>query len=185
MDKKTLRKHLLNSRLAQLWTAQEARIAEHLKAYFRLHPFDSVGFYWPIKNEIDLRAMMRDLHLEGVVQQLALPRLDGKSMRFFVWDRETFLTPNAFGLVEPEATREIVPNCLLVPCVAMDREGHRLGYGGGYFDRYLEKYPHVMTVGVLAGDFLLESVPFESHDRLLDACVTEDGWVNNKKRRQP
>ena len=181
MDKKTLRKALLQIRVARSWGQEQQKITEHLKAYFLTHPTRTVGLYWPIRKEIDLRGVMQSLQREGVVERLALPRLNGKTMSYLPWTQKSVLTENAMGLIEPAFGEELVPDCLLVPCVAMDRLGRRLGYGGGYFDRYLEKYANIMTVGVLASVFLQESIPLESHDRGLDASVTENGWQNYKK----
>ena len=174
MDKKALRKQFLQLRLAKQWDEEQLRIIEHLKAYFSSRTFRCVGLYWPIKNEIDVRSI-RELCSQGFIERLALPRLEGQRMRFFYWDSETLFSQSAIGLIEPRGGEEVVPEMLLVPCVALDRAGYRLGYGGGYFDRYLMQYPQVKSMGVLAQAFWVDSLPQESFDCPLDAWVTEEG----------
>ena len=175
MDKKTLRKQFLELRLAGQWDEVQVKIIEHLRTYFTSRPTRCVGVYWPIKNEIDIRVVMMELCSQGLIECLALPRLDGKFMRFFLWDRDTLLCRSSIGLIEPQSREEVVPDLLLVPCVALDGEGRRLGYGGGYFDRFLTQYPNVETMGVLAQAFLVESLPHEPFDRKLDGWVTAVG----------
>ena len=83
MDKKALRKQFLQLRLAKQWNEEQLRIIEHLKAYFSSRTFRCVGLYWPIKNEIDVRSI-RELCSQGFIERLALPRLEGQRMRFFL-----------------------------------------------------------------------------------------------------
>ncbi|MBO7173514.1 MAG: 5-formyltetrahydrofolate cyclo-ligase [Burkholderiaceae bacterium] len=175
MDKKALRKHFIQCRQARSWSKEQAAIAEQLQLYFQTHRYSCVGLYWPIKGEIDPRATMQKMQAQGLVGLLALPRLCDQEMQFFVWDSTTVMEQNAYGLTEPEAKREIEPDLLLVPCVALCHDGVRLGYGGGYFDRYLKQHPRVRTVGILVEAFLCESLPMEVHDRQLDAWITEKG----------
>lgn len=175
MNKKTLRKQFLQLRQAQSWRDEQRQIAEHLSSYFSSHPTRCVGLYWPIKGEIDIRGTMRELQIRGKIDRIALPRLNGKQMQFFDWLPSTELKTNALGLTEPVSGKEEVPDVLLVPCVALSVSGYRLGYGGGYFDRYLEEHPQVIGIGVLAEVFLSKSLPTEGYDRQLHAWVTESG----------
>ena len=63
---------------------------------------------------------------------------------------------------------------LIVPALCFDRQGYRLGQGGGYYDRYLEKYDGVFTAGLCRAALLMDAVPREEHDRRVDCVVTEE-----------
>jgi 5-formyltetrahydrofolate cyclo-ligase len=84
------------------------------------------------------------------------------------------------GLPAPDAGPEVVPDVVLVPCVGYTRSGWRLGYGGGYFDRWLALHPHVTAVGVAWSASEIEQADWEAqpHDRPLTLIVTEAGVVS-------
>ena len=92
------------------------------------------------------------------------------------------LTPSPMGLLEPPASNDAATaaqtaDLLLVPAVAVDRSGHRLGRGGGYFDRWLAERPPSQVVAVVYADEVLADVPHEPHDRRVDAALTPDGVI--------
>ena len=92
------------------------------------------------------------------------------------------LVTSAMGLLEPPASEDaaaaaLAADLLLVPAVAVDRAGNRLGRGGGYFDRWLPERPHGRVVAVVYDDELLEEVPHEPHDRRVDDALTPSGVI--------
>lgn len=143
-------------------------------------PFEipsTVSGFWPIKDEIDLRPLMTELHAEGCT--LALPVVQGRGQRllFRAWRPGDALEAGAFGTVQPLSRCEVVePDALLVPLLACDREGWRLGYGGGFYDRTIEELRRkrpVTAVGVgFDGQFLPE-VPHGPDDQRLDWLLTD------------
>jgi 5-formyltetrahydrofolate cyclo-ligase len=118
-------------------------------------------------------------------EEFALPRIERETMAFHRMTHRTelTLTEGPFGTREPvadEATRMDLSAAatILVPGLAFDRTGGRLGRGGGFYDRFLAD-PAVRgrRVGVCFARQIFERVPIEEHDAMLDAIVTEDGWI--------
>ena len=160
----------------------ERRVAaEALVEMFRAErPFASAGVvtgFWPINEEIDIRPLMRELGAAGC--QLALPVVQGKGkpLLFRAWSAGDFLEAGVFGTLQPSADRPAVePDALLVPLLACDREGWRLGYGGGFYDRTLQglrAQRKVTAVGVAFNVQLVPAVPRGPDDQRLDWLLTE------------
>src|SRR5512135_2744308 len=102
---------------------------------------------------------------------LALPCIvrSRSALVFRRWTVGDVLTPNAYGIAEPPATvEEVVPAAVLVPLLAFDANGHRLGYGGGYYDRTFEALPRVPIIGVAYSGQEMATLPREPHDHRLD-----------------
>lgn len=149
--------------------------------------FDGLGFapdavvagYWPFREEADPRPLMQVLAAKS--HPLVLPRIARRSapLEFRRWIEGDPMRPNAFGIAEPLATAEIVtPSIVLVPLLAFDAAGYRLGYGGGYYDRtlaLLRAARKVIAVGFAYAGQEVPGVPRREHDEPLDAIVTEKG----------
>ncbi len=138
-----------------------------------------IGAYAALPGEADPRLLVDALSAKGC--EFALPRVRSKGLPlvFHRWQPGQTLTPGVFGIPEPDARWPVAhPEILLVPLLAFDARGHRLGYGGGYYDRTLEalraKSP-VRAIGVAYAGQETGSIPDENHDHLLDTVVTEQG----------
>ncbi|MEM7766412.1 MAG: 5-formyltetrahydrofolate cyclo-ligase [Pseudomonadota bacterium] len=140
-----------------------------------------VAGYWPIGSEIDPRPLLERLHTAGA--QLCLPRVadDGVGMSFHAWTPGDALEARAFGLQEPPASAPLLrPTLLLMPALAFDLEGHRLGYGKGHYDRAivgLRDHGRAFTCALAFAGQQIDTVPHEPHDQLLDWAMTEAGSV--------
>ncbi len=138
-----------------------------------------VSAYWPMRGELDPRPAMAAL--ANVGHRICLPVMEGRDrpLRFRAWLPGTVLEPARFGTREPPASAaELTPSVLLVPLVAYDDAGYRLGYGGGFYDRTLAALRAagpVLAVGVAYAAQRLERVPRETTDERLDWIVTEAG----------
>jgi 5-formyltetrahydrofolate cyclo-ligase len=136
-----------------------------------------VSGFWPIKDEIDIRPLMVYLHGEGC--QLALPVVHGRGQRlsFRAWRPDEPLESGVFGTLQPSASCETLePDILLVPLLACDPEGWRLGYGGGFYDRTLEdlrRRRKVTAIGVGFDHQFVPDVPHGADDQRLDWLLTD------------
>ena len=179
-DKRTLRSAMLAWR-AGLEKAERRAAGDGLLATLRREkPIATpavVSGFWPIKEEIDIRPLMVDLLNEGC--QLALPVVQGKGLPllFRAWRPGDPLEAGVFGTLQPSARREVVePDALIVPLLACDEEGWRLGYGGGFYDRTLaglRAKKTVTAVGVGFNDQLVPEVPHGPSDQRLDWLLTD------------
>ncbi|MEM7225035.1 MAG: 5-formyltetrahydrofolate cyclo-ligase [Pseudomonadota bacterium] len=136
-----------------------------------------VSGYWPKGKEIDPRPLMA--HLADRGHSIGLPVMIGmdKPLLFRHWKEGDTLEPVGFGLLEPVAEApELSPSLLLVPLLAFDRTGIRLGYGGGFYDRTLKglrAQGPTVAIGLAFGDQELDQVPHHEADQALDWVVTE------------
>ena len=108
---------------------------------------------------------------------VAFPRVAAKDqpLDFHRVPDDGVLAPGAFGIHEPLPTwPRVAPDVLLVPLLAFDTSGHRLGYGGGFYDRTLEKLD-IPAIGIAYAGQEVASLPAEVHDRRLDMILTEQG----------
>jgi len=137
--------------------------------------FKSIGGYYPSNYEIDDLDIL-DL-LEKKNFKLFLPIVKkNNQMNFYSWSRTDPLKINKFGIPEPVSTKVFYPDILLVPLVAYDSSLNRLGYGGGYYDRYIkkiEKIKKVTKIGLAFSFQKISSIPINQHDKRLDFIVTE------------
>jgi 5-formyltetrahydrofolate cyclo-ligase len=138
-----------------------------------------VSGYLPVRDEADPRALMAALAGSGHV--LALPRVAerGAPLVFHRWSSGDATLIDMFGLTEPLASAEIAtPAIVLVPLLAFDAAGIRLGYGGGYYDRTLATLRDagkIFAVGIAYAGQEVAELPRREHDEPLDAIVTEKG----------
>ena len=100
-------------------------------------------------------------------------------MNFFSWKKNKVLLVNKFGMLEPVKTKAKIPNFMIVPILAFDKNKYRLGYGKGFYDRYLNKYlkkfSNIMTVGIAFSFQKHHKLPIDKHDMKLDYILTEKG----------
>jgi 5-formyltetrahydrofolate cyclo-ligase len=151
------------------------KITIHFFNFFSLSSDAIVGGYWPMKSELDIRPLSNKLFEEGF--KCALPCITSKGLIYRKWTPVTHLEKGLFQALEPLSTAPvIIPNVLLVPLLAFDKEGHRLGYGQGHFDRFLHQHK-VLTIGIGFKDQEVEKIPRQAHDFALDYILTEKGVV--------
>jgi len=131
--------------------------------------------YSSTPEEIDPVAAVRELRARGV--RVVYPRVEGPGvLALHEIDGESELEESFFGILEPHPQAPPVEphevDLVIVPGVAFDSHGGRVGYGGGFYDRLLNRMPHAYTVGICFDGQLVERVPVEPHDKTLDAIVT-------------
>ena len=140
-----------------------------------------VAAYWPIGGEIDPRPAMHDLRDRGIRIVLPVVVARGRPLIFREWRPGTALVPAGFGLsVPPPEAPALSPDTLLVPLLAFDAAGRRLGYGGGYYDRTLAALRARSTICAIGLAFAAQQVPrvpAGPDDAGLDAIATEAGFA--------
>ena len=182
-DKQSMRTEMkiLREELA----ARDPDAGESLAARFPMKLLERYGpmvsAYWPIGSEIDPLPLIRRLKNEGDAD-ICLPRVeaDGR-MTFRSWAPGNALEDRPFGLREPPAdVATVTPTLVLTPLLAFDRQGNRLGYGKGHYDRALadlRAQGRVFVCGLAHFGQEVEAVPAEDHDIGLDWVMTERGSI--------
>ena len=135
----------------------------------------SIGGYYPSNYEIDDLDILDLLEKKKFKVSLPIIKKDNQ-MNFYSWSRTDPLKINKFGIPEPVSTKVFYPDILLVPLVAYDSSLNRLGYGGGYYDRYIEKIEKIKKVTKIGLAFSFQkisSIPTNQYDKRLDFIVTE------------
>ena len=143
-----------------------------------LRGVETVSAYLPIRDELDPAPAMLALH--GLGYRLCVPVIEarGRPLRFREWHPGARLASGPFGVRVPEAGDWLVPQALVVPLLAFDRTGNRLGYGGGFYDRTLTALRAngpVHAIGFAYAAQEVERIPIDETDAHLDAVVTEAG----------
>ncbi len=165
--------------LSEAYAAAEATLAAHLtQVITQLEP-QTLGLYASIRSEFNaVVALGADPYCDKLPWALPFCRREAREMDYRQWDRASKMVPDECGIASA-AGPVVVPDVVLVPCVGFAAGSYRLGYGGGYFDRYLAKHPHVTTVGVAWSFTALGEADFvaQPHDIPLTLIVTEQGVV--------
>jgi 5-formyltetrahydrofolate cyclo-ligase len=171
LDKAALRSFFLAARQNVADRAlKERQIAQNLTTLFRERPPKTLGLYHPIQGEVDLSPFWKTW--PGM---MALPTVVGDDLIFRAWHPGDPLTKGPFGIPEPlDTAPPVIPDTLLVPCLGVDAAGHRLGYGRGYYDRYLAEHPGIQSIGVVFLVQIIPALPAEKHDQRLSGFVMEE-----------
>ncbi|MEI4231668.1 5-formyltetrahydrofolate cyclo-ligase [Roseovarius sp. D22-M7] len=153
--------------------------ARHLRDVLRAWRGVPVAGYLPIRTEIDPRPAMAEAAKHGPV---AVPVIvgPGRPLLFSRWAPDCTLRDGPFGAMVPEVDDFLEPEVLIVPLVAFDRAGGRLGYGGGFYDRTLERLRAqrpTVAIGFAYAAQETEALPLEATDQPLDMVVTEAGVI--------
>lgn len=157
--------------------AGQGDACDHLRAVLAPHAGKVLAGYMPMRTEIDpLPAMAA--HQGPVCVPVILGK--GRPLAFCEWTPDARMVPGEFGAQIPEAGDWLTPQVLIVPLVAFDGQGGRLGYGGGFYDRTLEGLRargDVLAVGFAFDAQRLDCLPLEPTDQRLDLIVTERGVI--------
>jgi len=154
---------------------------DHLTRVLSAHKGAILAGYMPMRTEIDcLPAMAAHVAAGG---QVAVPVILGpaRPLVFHAWTPDAAMVAGDFGALIPEAGAVLVPSVLIVPLLAFDRRGYRLGYGGGFYDRTLEGLRQrgpVTAIGFAFAAQEVDRVPTDLTDQPLDLIVTEDGVLS-------
>tara|TARA_B100001173_G_scaffold207852_1_gene179315 strand:+ start:101 stop:643 length:543 start_codon:yes stop_codon:yes gene_type:complete len=134
----------------------------------------NIGGYFPVNFEVDDLDILQNFHTKKY--QISLPVIKRNfEMNFYKWKFNEPLKVNSFGIPEPSSKSLTYPDIILVPLVAFDKNLNRLGYGGGYYDRLiekLEKKKKVLKIGLALAEQRISNIPTNMYDKKLDHIVT-------------
>ena len=148
-----------------------------IKLKFKKKKF-KLALYYPASFEINVLRLLDFNYISN--QNILLPIIEeNNSMNFFPWKRNEALQVNKFGMLEPIKSKFIVPEVMLVPLLVFDNDKYRLGYGKGFYDRYLNKYlrkfKNILTIGVAFSFQKYHKLPINNKDVKLNYILTEKG----------
>tara|TARA_S200000501_G_C20744580_1_gene708920 strand:+ start:276 stop:812 length:537 start_codon:yes stop_codon:yes gene_type:complete len=134
-----------------------------------------VGGYYSYNNEVDVIKILEKLEKKKI--KISLPKIKKNfQMNFVNWSNNEPLEINKYGIPEPVSNKVVYPDILLVPILAFDTRLYRIGYGGGYYDRYIKKVKKkkkITTIGLAYSFQKIKEVPINKYDIKLDFIVTE------------
>ncbi|NJK49776.1 5-formyltetrahydrofolate cyclo-ligase [Candidatus Gracilibacteria bacterium] len=175
-NKSELRKQILKQRLSltqESWREKSDRICHFLQSFPLFIEAKTILSYFSFRQEPDLSSLFSSNHRWG------FSRCVDKSLVWHVWNVGEPLQTGNFGIQEPLPTAPILNaddvDLILVPAVACDYQGYRLGYGGGFYDRLLNlpEWSHIPTIGIIFELARLPQLPVDSWDKKLQATCTE------------
>jgi len=137
-----------------------------------------LALYYPSLFEINVLKLLEINNIAN--QNLLLPVIkENNSMKFYPWKKNEVLQVNRYGMLEPFKSTHYIPDIMLVPLLTFDKYKYRLGYGKGFYDRYLNKYlksfKNILTVGVAFSFQKHDKLPINNKDVKLDYILTEKG----------
>ncbi len=186
-EKRRLRAAMLTVR-DSIDTSVRRKLDERRWAHLAGHPIyqraERIFTYVSFGSEADTHTLILQALEKG--KQIGVPKVSGGRMDFYrIMDMDC-LIPGTYGILEPSGTDAghhaslLVPSAasqdiLILPGIAFDRTGGRIGYGGGYYDRYLSQYPDLFTIAFAYDAQIADHIPMQTHDRAADALLTESG----------
>ena len=176
MNKSIIRKKILKIRRNNISKNFEINIKSILKILKRINITNKIiGGYYPYNHEVDTIQILKKF--ENLNYSLLLPKIGKNSqMNFFDWSTKDPLMINNYGIPEPISNKIVFPNIILVPLVAYDKNLNRVGYGGGFYDRYLKKIKKnkkIITIGLAYSFQKVKKIPINKNDIKLDFIITE------------
>ncbi len=176
--RKAERQWLIEQRLAVPPAARKAKsevIAQRLDALLGDPAGRVVSAYFPFRGEPELRSWLESIALRGGRGALPVVVRKQAPMVFRGWRRGEALVPGVWNIPIPAAGEEVIPDVVIAPLVGFDRQGYRLGYGGGFFDRTLAALPRrPLVIGVGYASQEIATLYPLPHDIAMSAIVTED-----------
>ena len=177
MNKSDIRKKILSIRKKKNFKDSVIGFKSLLKVTKKINNKNKIiGGYYPFNYEVDIIKILEKFKKNNYT--ITLPKIKKNyQMDFFEWSLKDPLSVNKFGIPEPVSTKILYPDILLVPVVAFDKYLNRVGYGGGFYDRYIKKIKKrkkVITIGLAFSFQEVKKIPFDKFDTKLDFIITED-----------
>ena len=171
-----LRKKILKKRKKKYFEIEIGNnFVRNISNQVNLSKNNIIGGYFPINFEFNCLKILKKFYLNGYT--VALPIINKKyQMDFHKWNIDDPLSISSLGIPQPSKLNKVYPDILFVPIVAFDKYKNRIGYGGGFYDRYLEKISRnkkCTTIGLAFAHQKVNKIIVESFDKKLDLILTE------------
>lgn len=180
--KKELRKSILKKRASMSRESVEKFsqiICNRLTESDIYKSAENICLYIPIKNEVEVTYIIDAAIDNG--KRIWLPRIIEDTMEFYHYDRSVTLIPDhRYNIPEPQSDRRLIPDnktLIIMPGAVFSVKRDRIGYGGGYYDRYLSKYPICRTAAVCYNFQIVDNIPSDVHDVKPDVIVSEAATI--------
>jgi len=176
VNKSVIRKKILNIRKQYKYGQSNINFKYILKILKKkkFHA-KSIGGYYPYNHEIDAMSILEKF--EKYDYEISLPKIKKNyQMDFYHWSSKEPLIVNEYGIPEPTSRIIKYPDILLIPLVAYDKNWNRVGYGGGFYDRYItkiKKKKNILTIGLAYSFQEVKKIPINKNDVRLDFIITE------------
>tara|TARA_B100000900_G_scaffold142091_1_gene120433 strand:+ start:805 stop:1344 length:540 start_codon:yes stop_codon:yes gene_type:complete len=175
VNKFEIRNKILNLRKQNISKDSEVDFRDIAKILKKEKIYDKIiGGYYPYNHEIDAIKILDKFEKQNY--KISLPKIKkGSEMNFFIWSNKDPLSINKYGIPEPISNQVVEPNIFLLPLVAFDDNFNRIGYGGGFYDRYLKKIKKnkkIITIGLAYSFQKVKKIPTNKYDIKLDFVVT-------------
>ena len=176
MNKSQIRKKLLKIRKKNNFKNFSIKFKSILNV-FKKNKINNkiIGGYYPYNYELDIIKILEKF--EKKKYSISLPKIKKNfQMDFFEWSVKNPLIINKYGIPEPISNKVIYPDILLVPLVAFDNQLNRIGYGGGFYDRYIneiKKSKKIITIGLAYSFQKVKEIKINDYDIKLDFVITE------------
>ena len=174
----------MKRRLAQItnvdFVVKGQLLSQHIADFFRaqgVSSHDIIGVFAPLADEAKWFS-----NLEQYANQFAFPGIDNGKMIFLQSHLKDLQESREFGVkikVPAKECKRVIPDIVLVPGLAFNAQGERLGRGKGFYDRYLKQYQG-LKIGICLKEQLIDSIPTEQHDVKMDLIITDDGILTRR-----
>lgn len=175
--KKILRDEILKKRMAlssEYVKICSERVCNKITETDEYKTSTDICCYMSIKNEIDLQLLIKKAFADE--KRVWLPRIIEKNMDFYQYKPDTPLVKGTYGISEPDSEKVLIPNdttLIIMPGAVFSKSNDRIGYGGGFYDRYLEKHNGVITIAVAYDFQIVEDIPALMHDKKPSMIITD------------
>jgi 5-formyltetrahydrofolate cyclo-ligase len=180
VKKSNIRKKLLNLRKNNYSKSLSINPNNFLKFLKKKNiKLKTIGGYYPFNYELDIMNILKIFEKKNFI--LSLPRIaQNNRMDFFQWSFKDPLKINKYGIPETISKKKVYPQILLIPLVAFDNQLNRLGYGGGYYDRYISRFHEnnkIIKIGIGFSFQKVKKLPTNKFDKKLDFIITEKDFI--------
>ena len=181
LNKELIRKKILNTRKKKYFKVKPSYFNPLINLLNNNFKYKNLllSIYYPSNYEVDILSLFSVINAKKI--KILLPIVESKEkMRFVEWKFLEPLRVNHFGMLEPELSKKsLIPNVMLVPLLAFDETNNRLGYGKGFYDRFLNKFikakKKITTIGIAFSFQKYNKLPKSKFDVKLDYILTEKG----------